>query len=119
MKKTILSTVIFLMISVATFAAGFEGTWTTKMKGQDGSEMDLSFVFKKDAEKLTGAIKTGNGDMPISNIKVVDKVLTFEVEFGDSKIKHVFTMKDDDTINGKVEGSPMGGNSEMILKRQK
>jgi len=118
MKKTILSAFIFLMISAATFAAGFEGTWTTKMKGQDGSEMDLTFVFKKDAEKLTGAIKTGNGDMPISNIKVEDKVLTFEVEMGDSKIKHVFTLKDDDTINGKVEGSPMG-NSEMILKRQK
>ena len=118
MKKTIVSTVLLLMFTIATFAAGFEGTWNAKMKGQDGSEMDLSFVFKKDGDKLTGAIKTGNGDMPISNIKVEDKVLTFEIEFGDMKIKQVFTQKDDDTISGKAEGSPMG-DSEMILKRQK
>jgi len=118
MKKTFFTAVLLFAFAVATFAASFEGTWNTKMKGQDGSDMDLSFVFKKDGDKLTGVIKTGNGDMPLSIIKVEDKVLTFEIEFGDMKIKQVFTQKDDDTISGKAEGSPMG-DSEMILKRQK
>jgi len=33
-------------------------------------------------------------------------------------MKHVCTMKDDDTFSAKVEGSPMG-DTEMIFKRQK
>lgn len=116
--KAILSTVLFLMITAATFAVNFDGKWTTKIKGQDGGDMELTFVFKMDGEKLTGVINTPNGDMPISNPKIVDKVLTFDVTFGDMTMKHVFTLKDDDTISAKVEGSPMG-NEEMILKRQK
>ena len=116
--KTILSTVLFLMITAATFAVNFEGNWTTKVKGQDGTDMELTFVFKMEGEKLTGVVKTPNGDMAISNPTVIDKVLTFDVTFGDMTMKHVFTMKDDDTISAKVEGSPMG-NEEMILKRQK
>jgi len=116
--KTLLSTVLFLMITAATFAVNFEGKWVGKVKGQDGNDMELTFVFKMDGEKLTGVINSPNGDMPVSNVKVVDKVLTFDISFGDMTMKHVCTMKDDDTISAKVEGSPMG-DSEMILKRQK
>jgi hypothetical protein len=116
--KTILSTVLFLMITSAAFAVNFEGNWATKVKVQDGTDMELTFVFKMEGEKLTGVIKTPNGDMAISNPNVIDKVLTFDVTFGDMTIKHVCTLKDDDTISAKVEGSPMG-DSEMILKRQK
>ena len=116
--KTILSTVLFLMITAATFAVNFEGNWTTKVKEQDGSDMELTFVFKMEGEKLAGVLKTPNGDMPISNPIVADSVLTFNISFGDMTMKHICTMKDDDTISVKVEGSP-NGDSEMILKRQK
>ena len=118
MKKTIFSTVLFLMVTAAAFAGGFEGTWTSKVKGQDGVDMDLIFVFKMEGEKLTGVIKTPNGDMPLSNAKIDGKILTFEITFGDMTMKHVCTMKDDDTFSAKVEGSPMG-DTEMIFKRQK
>ena len=116
--KTILSTVLFLMITAAAFAVNFDGKWAAKIKGQDGGDMELTFVFKMDGEKLTGVINTPNGEMPISNPKIVDNVLTFDISFGDMTIKHVCTLKDDDTISAKVVGSPMG-DSEMILKRQK
>jgi len=116
--KTLLSTVLFLMITAAAFAVNFDGKWATKVKGQDGTDMELVFVFKMDGEKLTGVINTPNGDMPISNPIIVDKVLTFDLSFGDMTMKHVCTLKDDDTISAKVVGSPMG-DSEMILKRQK
>jgi hypothetical protein len=56
--------------------------------------------------------------MPLSNLKVEDKAISFEVVFGDMTMKHVGTINDDDTISIKVVDSPMG-NSEMILKRQK
>ena len=116
--KTFLSTVLFLMITVAAFAANFDGKWTAKIKGQDGGDMELTFVFKMDGEKISGAIITPNGEMPILNPKIVDKVLTFDISFGDTTMKHVCTLKDDDTISSKVEGSQMG-DTEMILKRQK
>jgi len=116
--KKVLSTVLFLMIAAFTFAAGFDGTWITKVKGQDGSEFELTYVFKTEGDKITGAMKTPNGDMPVSNVKVDGKNISFEMAMGDMKMKYTGTLKEDDTINLKMVDSPMG-NMEMILKRQK
>lgn len=116
--KKFLSTVLFLMIVTATFAAGFEGNWLTKVKGPDGNEMELAFTFKMDEGKLIGSIKTPNGDTPLSNVKVDDKSITFEITFGEMTMKNTGTLTDDDTIIVKNVDSPMG-NLEMILKRQK
>jgi len=118
MKKTILSTVLFLMISAVTYAAGFEGTWLTKVKIQDGNELELTYVFKTEGEKVTGSMKTPNGDMPVTNVKVDGKNISFEMSFGDQSMKYAGTLKDDDTITLKMIDSPMG-DMEMTLKRQK
>ena len=117
--KKILSVLMFVLIASYGFAAGIDGTWIANMKSPDGNEMAMTFVFKMDGDKLTGAIKTPNGDMPISNTKVEGKVFSFDVSFNDMNIKHSCTLKDDDTISLKIVGSPMGGDSEMILKREK
>jgi hypothetical protein len=117
--KTILTVFLFLFIASSGIAAGIEGSWTTEMKGPDGGEgMTLTFVFKMEGDKLTGAVQTPNGDTPISNTKVDGKSFSFEVSFNDMSIKHECILKDDDTISMKVVGSPMG-DSEMILKRKK
>jgi len=118
MKKTILSTVLFLMISAVTFAAGVDGTWLTKVKIQDGNELELTYVFKTEGEKVTGSMKTPNGDMPLANIKVDGKNISFEMSFGDQAMKYAGSLKDDDTITLKMIDSPMG-DMEMTLKRQK
>ena len=116
--KTILSVCLFLLISTAGFAAGIDGSWVANMKGSDGSEMKMTFAFKMDGEKLTGTVKTPNGDVPISNTKIEGKAFSFDVSFNDMIIKHNCILKDDDTISMKVVGTPMG-DSEMILKREK
>jgi hypothetical protein len=116
--KKILSVFVFVLIASYGFAAGIDGNWIANMKGPDGSEMAMTFVFKMDGEKLTGTIKTPNGDMPISNTKIEGKAFSFDVSFNDMTIKHNCTLKEDDTISMKVVGSPMG-DSEMILKREK
>ena len=115
--KTILSVCLFLLISASGFAAGIEGNWVATMQGPDGSEMKMTFVFKMDAEKLTGVVKSPNGDMPISNAKIDGKVFSFDVSFNDMTIKHNCILKEDDTISMKVVGTPMG-DTEMILKRE-
>ena len=114
--KKILPVILFLLMASSCFATGIEGTWKTKMQGQ-GGDMELTFVFKMVGEKLTGTIKSPNGDIEITNAKIEGKEFSFDVSFNDMTIKHKCTLKDDDTISMKVEGSPMG-DSEMILKRQ-
>ena len=115
--KTFLTAFLFAVIATCSYAAGIDGTWKTTMKSADG-DMEMTFVFKMEGEKLTGTIKTGNGDMAISNAKVNGKEFSFTVEFGDSPIKHSGVLKDDDTITLKVVGSPMG-DMEMKLTRKK
>ena len=117
--KKILSVFVFLLIATFGFAAGIEGNWVANMKGPDGGDgMTMTFSFKMDGDKLTGVIKTPNGDMPISNTKINGKTFSFDVSFNETTITHNCTLKEDDTISVKVVGSPMGV-SEIILKREK
>ena len=116
--KTILSVCLFLLIATTGFAAAIDGNWVANMKGPDGSEMKMTFVFKMDGEKLTGIVKSPNGDVPITNTKIEGKSFSFDVSFNDMTIKHNCILKEDDTISMKIVGSPMG-DSEMILKREK
>lgn len=116
--KKILSVFVFVLIASYGFAAGIDGNWIANMKGPDGSEMAMTFVFKMDGDKLTGVVKSPNGDMPISNTKIEGKVFSFDVTFNEMTIKHNCILKEDDTISMKVVGTPMG-DSEMILKREK
>ncbi len=116
--KTILSVFLCLMISAATYAASIDGTWVGTLKGQDGNEMPLTFVFKMDGEKLTGFVKSPGGEIEITNTKVEEKTFSFEISFNDMVMKHQCTFKDDDTINLKMVDSPMG-DAEIILKREK
>ena len=114
--KKILPVILFLLLVSSCFAKGIDGTWKAKIQGADG-DIELTFVFKMVGEKLTGTMKSPNGDVEITNTKIDGKEFSFDITFNDMTIKHKCTLKDDDTISMKVEGSPMG-DSEMILKRQ-
>jgi len=114
--KKIFPVILFLLVASAAFGKGIDGTWKTSMQGPDGA-MELTFVFKMVDGKLTGTVKSPNGDLEIINTKVDGKQFSFDVSFGDMTIKHDCTLKEDDTILMNVKGTPMG-DSEMILKRQ-
>ena len=116
--KTILSVFLCLMFSAATFAATIDGTWIGSVKGQDGNDMALTYVFKMDGAKLTGSVKTPGGEIAIANTKVEEKSFSFEISFGEMVLKQQCTFKDDDTIILKMVDSPMG-DAEIILKREK
>jgi hypothetical protein len=116
--KTILIGSIFLFVSLSGFASGIDGNWAAHMKAPDGTEMEISFVFKTDSAKLTGVVKLPNGDFEISNSNINGKDFSFEISYNDTTITSNCTLNEDDTINMKVVNSPMG-ELEMILKRQK
>lgn len=116
--KTILTVSIFLIISSYCFASGIDGNWAGHLKTPDGTDMEISFVFKTNGEKLSGVVKSPNGDFEISNSKINGKDFSFEITFNDTTITGNCTLNEDDTINMKVDAQPMG-DTEMILKRQK
>jgi hypothetical protein len=116
--KTILSVFLCLMISAATFAANIDGTWIGNVKGPDGNEMPLTYVFKMDGDKLTGSVQSPGGEIVITNTKVEEKSFSFEISFNEMVLKNQCTFKDDDTIILKMVDSPMG-DGELILKREK
>lgn len=103
---------MLLLVTSSVYAKGIEGTWVAKMQGSEG-EMELTFVFKMEAGKLIGVVRSPNGDIEITNTKVDGKEFSFDVSFNDMTIKHNCTLQEDDTINMKATGTPMG---DMTLK---
>ena len=116
--KTFLAGAFFLIISITCFASGIDGNWAARMKAPDGTEMEISFVFKTDSAKLTGVVKLPNGDFEISNSKIDGKDFSFDISLNDTTITSNCILNEDDTIKMKVVDSPMG-ELEMLLKRKK
>jgi len=114
--KKILPVILFFLMASSCFATGIEGTWKALIQSSDG-DMELTFVFKMDGEKLTGTMTSFNGDLEITNTKIEGKDFSFDISFNDMTIIHNCTLKEDDTISMKVVGAPMG-DMEMLLKRQ-
>jgi opacity protein-like surface antigen len=113
--------VLMTVLAGAALAADITGNWTGS-----SDQFSLTFVFKQDGEKLTGAVTGPQGDpMPISDGKVQGDKMSFTVKVdmgGNSmKIIHEGTIKGDEiTLITKVEGGgDFPGGGPMTLKRQK
>jgi opacity protein-like surface antigen len=113
--------VLMTVLAGAALAADITGNWTGS-----SDQFSLTFAFKQDGEKLTGAVTGPQGDpLPISDGKVQgDKVsFTVKIDMGGNsmKITHEGVIKGDEiTLSTKVEGGgDFGGGGPMTLKRQK
>lgn len=115
MKKWFLSVLAVVMTVFICSAAEIDGKWKAKMEGPDGG-MELVFKFKAEGQKLTGAIESPMGEMPISNGKIEGNNFSFDIDFNGNAMPHT----------GKIEGGqiklkmgngdgPMGG--EMTLTK--
>ena len=116
--KRILPVIMLLLVAMSAYANAnnIEGTWQTNIQGPNG-DMQLTFIFKMTDGKLSGVVRSPNGDLEITNAKVNGKEFSFDVSFNDMTIKHDCTLQEDDTISMKATGTPMG-DMVMILKRQ-
>ena len=115
--KRILSVIILLLVALGvSYAGGVEGTWKAKMQGPNDG-MELTFVFKMTDGKLSGVVRTPNGDTEISNAKINGKEFSFDVSFNGMTIKHDCTLQENDTISMKATGTPTG-DMVLILNRQ-
>lgn len=94
------------------------GAWLSKFKTPDGDEMEITFTFKIDGDKLTGKVESPMGELDLTNGKVKGDEFSFDVDIGDNTIGHDCKISGDE-IKMKVKG--FGDESpaprEVTLKR--
>jgi hypothetical protein len=123
--KKLLSLCAVLLLSLSAIPAlaanTVTGTWTGDMKAPDGSAgFSLTFTFTQDGDKLTGSITGGQGDpIAITDGKVTDDKISFNVSFNGTTIHHEGTINGDEIklTSKSDDGNFPGG--EMTLKRSK
>jgi hypothetical protein len=90
------------------------GAWEATFKDDAGNDMPLKFDLKLDGEKLTGTVKSPQGDGELSNGKVSGDQVSFEVEFGGETIKHKGSVSGDEI---KLTANGFGTQWDLTLKR--
>jgi hypothetical protein len=114
-RRVWIAGMLSVLFATVCCAADVNGRWEGSISGPNG-DMQITFNFKADGAKLTGAVESPNGDIAIEDGKVDGDHISFKTHFGDSEVKHEGTVSGD-TIQLKVAGP--WGESEMTLKRAK
>jgi hypothetical protein len=102
MKKVI--TLLFVMACFTSFAQSkLDGKWKGTAESPNGV-FELTYTFKAEGEKLTGALITEFGDTPIENGKIEGKKISYTLSFnGDMVINVTGEIINDDEIMTKTE----------------
>lgn len=97
-----------LLISVAFFLTSIflmgdlNGSWLGKVKTPDGNEIDVTYNFKVNGDKLTGAVVTQWGESPIVDGKIKGDEYSFTQHFNDMQFMHSGKVSGD-SIYAKIE----------------
>lgn len=94
----------------AAVAADINGKWTAQVPGRGGQNMETTFTFKADGDKLTGSVTTPRGDAPISDGKISGDEFSFTqvMNFNGNEMKLLYKGKmtgDDLKMTRQREGS--------------
>ncbi len=100
MKRKIFTTAFLLGSFIVCLAAiaDLTGKWSGVLKLGDGNELPLTYVFKVDGEKLTGAITSPQGELPIAEGKVTGADFTFKIDVNGTTIANTGKYYGDSTI---------------------
>jgi len=88
-----------------------DGKWIGTVSSPQG-DMELTFTFKVDGEKLTGKNSSAMGEIDLTNGVVNGNDFSFDVEMQDMKINHKCKYLEDDTIELKADVM----DQEMVMK---
>lgn len=115
-KKIFLSAILLTIGIGFCNAAKIDGKWKTLINDQ----MELTFTFKVEGDKLTGTVTSDMGILPVINGKIKGNDFTFDVDMEGNIIGHVCKL-DGEVIKMKItmpEGMGAGDTpGEMVLKR--
>ncbi len=89
MKAKILTSAILLCGSLISLpsSSDFSGDWEGTLIGPDEKPIELSFTFKVEGEKLTGAIQSPLGELNIDEGKTDGKAFKFAVAVQGTTLK--------------------------------
>ena len=116
--------ILFLLLATAAWAADVTGTWKGEVSTPDGNSFSLTYTFKQDAAKLTGAVLGPQGDpLPIDNGKVDGDKISFSVKVDMNGSATTFSSEgtingDEITLKTKADSGDMDF-PPMTIKRQK
>jgi hypothetical protein len=106
MKMKFFSIAVLLVCSaMICFAvvADLTGKWTGNVKGPDGNDFPLTYVFKVDGSNLTGSLQSPQGELPISEGKINGADFSFKLDFNGTPIVNT----------GKYYGDSIGIDAEI------
>lgn len=120
MRRVLLCAMAFAAFAGLLFAADVTGDWSGTMTFGD-SQIPLTYTFKQEGSKLTGAVHGPGGDLPLAEGKVEGDKVSFSVMVDmngtPSKFVSEGTLKGEEitlqTKGGNMDSAP------MTLKRAK
>jgi len=86
-RKTIISSIFIFGLTLLCLAAEITGRWDGKISTGNG-ELHLSYTLKAEGDKLTGMLKTDDGETAIYEGKISGDDITFKLNYGDRVIPH-------------------------------
>jgi hypothetical protein len=120
MRRSVLALVMTIGMTIglsafAAFAADVTGKWVGSVETPNGT-LELTYDFKADGETLTGTVASARANLPLNKGKIAGGVLTYEVAWENSVIKHEATVNEAGTeITVKATGD--WGTSEYVVKK--
>ena len=98
-----LITALLLFGAMATNAQNsIDGTWKGSRETPDGT-MEFTYIFKVQADSLSGTIKSQYGEVPLENGKVDGKKFSYSISFNGNSIPFTAELVSDDQIITKNE----------------
>jgi len=90
MKKKLFNPIALIcsLLFVIAVLADPNGKWVGTIAIPDGSQLDLSYNFKVDGDKLTGTASSPAGDAPVDNGKIMGDKFTFSVNVNGTDYQH-------------------------------
>ena len=124
-RQLICAALLLIAVTTTLSAADVSGKWVAELQGRNGPQA-ITFRFKVDGNALSGTItRATGGDIPISDGKVEDDKITFNVvrEANGNRLMQKYT----GTVAGNeirftveaqgAAGGGRGGPREFVAKR--
>ena len=109
-KKTFSVTALLVLCAFVCFAivAELSGKWAGKIVTPDGTDLDLTYIFKVDGDKLSGSVSTVQGELPITEGKISGNDFSFKLDFNGTIIDNVGKYYGDSVvIDASVAGNKL------------
>ena len=88
---------VSLLLTVILSVADLNGRWLGTVKTANGDDIEVTYNFVADGEKLTGAVITQWGEHPIVDGKITGDAFSFTQKFNEMQISH----------SGKIAGDSL------------